>query len=112
MDKETHKHKIKKEYLDLVKTYVEKLKDGGLPVEEAFIFGSTVKGNSNKWSDIDTCIVSKAFGEDRLKNRVFLMRKADEISYLIEPHPFSPEDFRDKYNTLASEVKKWGVKVA
>lgn len=111
MDKERNKNNVNNEYIELVRLYVRKLNKDGLPVDAAFIFGSTSRGTRNKWSDIDTCIISKKFGDDRLSNRVFLMKEASSISDLIEPHPMSPEDFEDKYNPLASEVKKWGVRV-
>jgi len=29
----------------------------------------------------------------------------------IEPHPMRPSDFSDQYNTLASEIQKYGVVV-
>lgn len=111
MDQESN-NIIKKEYLDVVKRYVQKLKGEGLPIEGVYIFGSTATGKRNKWSDIDTCIISSSFGDDRLSNRVFLMKRVEGISDLIEPHPLSPEDFKDRYNPLVSEIKKWGVKVA
>lgn len=111
MGKEGNRNSIDKKYIELIKLYVQKLNNDGVPVDAAFIFGSTSRGTRNKWSDIDTCIVSKKFGDDRLSNRVLLMKEASSISDLIEPHPMSPEDFEDKYNPLASEVKKWGVRV-
>lgn len=110
MDKKSN-NKVSEEYIDIVKNYVHELISSGFPVDAAFVFGSTVKGTAHKWSDIDTCIVSNAFGEDRLSNRVFLMRKARRVSELIEPHPFLPSDFNDKFNPLANEIKRTGVRV-
>jgi len=40
-----------------------------------------------------------------------LMNLSMKISDIIEPHPMTTVDFNDKYNTLAYEVKKWGVVV-
>jgi len=35
----------------------------------------------------------------------------DKIDSAIEPHSFSPEEFKDKYYLLAQEVSKTGIKV-
>ena len=66
-----------------------------------YIFGSQVKGRARYGSDIDLCIISPAFGQDRQKERIMLMN-------LI---PFLPDDFQDKQDTLAREIQKTGVSV-
>lgn len=80
-------------------------------MENACIFGSRAKGTEHSWSDLDTCIISKSFGKDRIDERVLLMTIGYPVSDLIEPHTFSPADFADKYNTLATEIKHHGIKV-
>ena len=100
-----------KKYINITKTYVAKIEKSGIPVTGAYIFGSRVKGTNHKWSDLDTCIVSPKFGRSRIKERVKLMTLGDSVYDLIEPHPFSPADFDDKYNVLATEIKRTGLRV-
>ncbi|EKD99519.1 MAG: DNA polymerase beta protein [uncultured bacterium] len=107
---------VKKQNLEnnikIAKDYLAKLREIGIPVVEAYIFGSRAKGTDHKWSDLDTCIVSSTFGTDPIAERVVLAIIGRNVADIIEPHPFSPEDFADKYNPLVTEIKKWGVKVA
>lgn len=83
----------------------------GIPVNQAFIFGSYAKGISNFYSDIDVCIVSSVFGKDNYDETVDLRKKSLKIDTRLEPVAFSPEDLKDPYSTLASEIRKYGVSV-
>jgi len=96
----------------IAKEYLNKLQEVGIPVEQAYIFGSQVSGTNHKWSDLDTCIVSPTFGIDRIAERMVLTMIGSKVSDIIEPHPFSPSDFSDKYNPFAQEIKRTGIKVA
>ena len=91
--------------------YIAEVVKSGIPVNSAYLFGSYAKGNSNKYSDIDICVVSSIFGKDRLKERVMLMNLQEDINDDIEPHPFSPEDFSNPFDPLASQIKKYGLLV-
>lgn len=97
--------------ISIVKLYVQKLKQNGIPVEQAIIFGSQAKGSAHKWSDIDTCIVSPVFGRNRHTERVRLMLLTDQQTDSIEPHPYNPKDLQDIYDPLASEIRKYGIPV-
>lgn len=101
----------KQEIVQLIKDYIGKIEISGIPVEEAYVFGSSLKGGSRKGSDIDTCIVSSFFGKDRQKERVLLMNLREGISDLIEPHPLSPKDFESKYYPFVAEVKRTGLNI-
>ena len=61
-----------------------------------YIFGSQVKGRARYGSDIDLCIISPAFGQDRQKERIMLMN-------LI---PFPPMIFRTNRILLRGKFKK------
>lgn len=99
------------EYESLVKRYIEDIEDFGVPVEKSYIFGSRIKGDYKKYSDLDVCVVSSAFGIDSTAEWVFLNKVARKVSDLIEPHSFSPKDFNNKYNLLAREIKRTGKEV-
>lgn len=97
--------------VDTVHLYADALHDRGIPFSRLIVFGSQAKGTAKKWSDIDVCVVSNQFGKDRHSERVGLMLVRDDRLLDIEPHPFSPEDLADKYDPLASEIRKYGIQV-
>lgn len=93
----------------IAQKYVQNVQNSGIPVINAYLFGSYAKGNSHKDSDIDICIVSNTFGDDTIQESVNLRRLAFGIDNRIEPVPFTELELQDKYSTLASEIKKHGV---
>jgi len=48
-------------------------------------------------------------GRDIIDETVFLGEIAGQVDLRIEPHPMIPEDFTEKYNPLADEVKSNGT---
>lgn len=92
--------------------YKDVLERAGISISGLYIFGSQVKGTAKKWSDIDIGVVSPDFTGNRFDEGVKLMDYSHKIDDFIEPHPFTPEDFEDKYYTLAQEVKRTGVKIS
>ncbi len=101
-----------KKTTSIVKKYLRKVQKAGIPVIQAYIFGSQVKGKTRYGSDIDLCIISPRFGKDRQKERVMLMNLTDETTDIIEPHPYSPADFQNPFDALSSEIKKTGIILA
>ncbi len=95
----------------IVKKYIINVKKQGIPVSGAYIFGSYAKGTADVHSDIDVCIISKKFGVDRQKERVLLMNIKSDNDDLIEPHPYSPKDFSNPFDPLASQIKNHGLLV-
>ncbi len=93
----------------IAKRYVKVVKDSGVPVTNAFLFGSYAKGNSHKDSDIDVCIVSNIFSDDYIEEAVKLRRLAFTVDNRIEPIPFTELDMQNKYSSLASEISKYGI---
>lgn len=101
----------KSSLIKIAKKFTERVKSSGIPVEQAYLFGSTVSGKTHAGSDIDICIISPIFGKDRQKERLRLMKLQDKINDLIEPHPLSSEDFDDPYNSLSYQIKHNGIKL-
>lgn len=89
--------------------YLSQVKEDGVPVTGAYLFGSYTSGLVNKFSDIDVCIVSPIFGSDYFGDSLKLKKSANKIDLRIEPVPFSQTDLNNKYSTLASEIVKYGV---
>ncbi len=94
----------------IVKKYAEKLKAKKFPYSAIWLFGSMAKGSARKWSDIDVAVVSKKLSSDKEESKLWEYR--EDVSDLIEPHGFTPEDFADYWNPMAHEIKKTGIRVA
>jgi len=45
--------------------FLEKLRNKGIIISKAYIFGSYANGKADKWSDIDIAVVSPNISEDR-----------------------------------------------
>ncbi|OGW49072.1 MAG: hypothetical protein A2Z50_00545 [Nitrospirae bacterium RBG_19FT_COMBO_42_15] len=93
-----------------LKKYIQELQKNGIPIQEAFIFGSYVKGNPREESDIDIALISSVFSGDRFEDRRKIVPLRRKIDNRIEPIPFRPEDF---YNggSFAEEIRKTGKKL-
>lgn len=107
-------HILKKKQLahikKLVKAYINALEESNFPVSNAFIYGSYAKGNFRKGSDIDVCIVSKAYNPEDDGIRLLLWQKRRTIDARIEPVGYRPNDFNES-SPLVSEIKQYGIKV-
>lgn len=100
-----------KTILSIVNRYKQQIQQAGIPVDRIIVFGSHIRGTTHRWSDIDTCVVSPIFGHDRQAERLRLMKLTDRETERIEPHPYSPEDFANRFDSLANEIRKTGVTV-
>lgn len=107
------KKRIPKDIKKIVRGYVKRLsEEEKLPIDRVIIFGSQVKGNSHRFSDIDVCIISPKF-KDNLRAIEFLLtqRKKEEVRAGLEPVGFSKKDFQ-KGNSLIQEIKRTGVELS
>lgn len=102
---------ISKKIKNIVIKYIESVKNNGIPVKNVYIFGSQVKGTVHKDSDIDVCIISNKFGKNRFRERLLLMKISNDYVDLIEPHPYSPKDFNNRFDPFVYQIKKTGIKV-
>lgn len=94
-----------------VKRFGAQLRDAGISFERLIIFGSYAKGTAKPWSDIDVCVVSRTFGDDRQGERVRLMNVQNDETIDIEPHPYHPVGLADKWDPLAHEIRTYGIPV-
>lgn len=95
----------------LLKEYRKMLQDDGINVTGMLLFGSHARGAAREWSDIDVAVISPDFGRDYFDERVHLMKLAQRASSSIEPHPLNPDDLNDRWSTLATEVRRWGIAI-
>ncbi len=106
------RRRISKNTIKIVRGYASRLsKEEGLPIKRVIVFGSHAKGISQKWSDIDVCIISPKF-ENTPGALEFLWkkRKKDEVLSGLEPIGFSEKDF-EAGGGLINEIKETGVVV-
>lgn len=97
--------------LAVVNNYLEKISRSGISVSEAILFGSWARRSPRPDSDIDVCIVSPALGKDWVAETVALRRLAFDIDSRIEPMPFGVDDIGDRFNPLAQEINKYGIRI-
>ncbi|MDO8650376.1 MAG: nucleotidyltransferase domain-containing protein [Candidatus Berkelbacteria bacterium] len=89
--------------------YLRLVQKSGINLERAYLFGSQALGTAHTDSDIDLCVVSADFSDDRQSERVRLMNLRNDQTDMIEPHPISSDDFDDRLNFFANEIKRTGV---
>ena len=102
---------IKKQYKNTLKKYANILAKEGINVDALYLFGSRAKGTSHRYSDFDACVVSPNFGKNYSQEIVDLMKLTRKANWLIEPHPYSPEDFYDPTNDFANEIRRTGIRI-
>ncbi|MFA6006477.1 MAG: nucleotidyltransferase domain-containing protein [Candidatus Paceibacterota bacterium] len=91
--------------------YVRYLEGNRVPISAAYLFGSYVKGNTNKWSDVDVCVVSPLFRTTDALSFLWHGRRTEDVKNSIEPVGFDEESFADPNNELAYEIKKTGIRI-
>lgn len=102
---------VNSEIVSVAAKYVEHVKSQGIPIENAYLFGSWAKGKPTKDSDIDICVVSRKFGKGDIDQLQILLRLTRDVDLRIEPIHLTPQDLSNKYSTLSSEIKKYGIRI-
>jgi len=93
--------------LTAVRQYLAALKDAGIEVELAVIYGSQASGEAHEWSDIDLLVVSAQY--DALKDRSaikFLWQLAARIDSRIEPIPCGSRQWREDDSSAIIEIAR------
>lgn len=96
----------------IVKKYADQLKKEHYPFSEIYLFGSYAQNKAHEWSDIDVAVVSNKLLNNVDKNRFLLWKLRMGISTKIEPHGFTPADFKNNTDPMVYEIKKTGIKIA
>ncbi len=96
--------------ISIIREFLTRLAQEGIHVESAYLFGSYAKGHEDRWSDIDVAVISPDLTNDRLEERIRLMKLSSDIDTRIEPVPFRPDTFVDE-DPLAWEIKRSGIDV-
>lgn len=102
--------KIPNRVQKIINQYLSLLKENGINVQDAILFGSYARGKASKWSDIDLALISDAFEGVRFKDRNKIRRITISVSTDLEVLPFRPIDFTPK-DPLVKEIMDTGVSV-
>jgi predicted nucleotidyltransferase len=81
-------------------------------IHAIYLFGSHARGEENKHSDIDICIVSPDFKvkTDDIQDKVFKARR--QIDIALDPYLTTPSKFKmDRLSPLLHEVRQDGIQV-
>ncbi|HBS87834.1 MAG: hypothetical protein A2W91_11035 [Bacteroidetes bacterium GWF2_38_335] len=92
-----------------LKSYLNFLIENKINVKEAYLFGSYANGSYTDDSDMDLAIVIGGI-KNRFEMQVKLMIMRRKNESIIEPHPFSEEDF-NSYYPFAEEIKRTGIRI-
>lgn len=99
----------KEKIIEILKAYVNALISNRIPVAQAYLFGSTVKGTDNKDSDFDIALFLKRM-QDEISMLNQLMKIRREFDLRIEPHPFLENEI-DNGNPFVNNIITTGEKI-
>ena len=97
--------------IDVTKKYVLELRNNGVDIKQAYLFGSQAKGKTWEGSDIDICLVFDYSSSQYEDVKRKMNKLAIKLDARIEPVLFTPEEFANKYDSLAAEVKQFGIQI-
>ena len=100
--------------IGVVKKYLNALKQRGIPVDYAVLFGSWADGHPHLWSDIDLLIVSSRFDSERKRDDINLLwRTAARTDSRIEPIPVGQHQYEtDDSNPIIEIARRQGQVIA
>ncbi|MDY6822889.1 MAG: nucleotidyltransferase domain-containing protein [Thermodesulfobacteriota bacterium] len=90
--------------------YLRRVKANNIKFSEAWLFGSHVKGKQNEDSDIDLAIVLEDSEQKSFQTEVKLMVIRNKEETIIEPHPFTKEEF-DINIPIVNQIINTGEKI-
>ena len=91
--------------------FVEEVKNTGINVVDAYLYGSHAKKIADADSDIDVCIISPDLGKDLIDEMIRLKQISRRVDDRIETVPLGPVDFSNPFDPLVFEIKKSGIKI-
>lgn len=101
---------VKREDLEEIKRLAAALKEAGINVKALYLYGSRVKGEAGRDSDIDVAIISEDFSGNLSADLKSVLPALKKSNVAIEPVFYRPEDFREE-DPLVWEIQHSGVKV-
>lgn len=97
--------------LNKAKHFLRLLRQDGIDVSEAYLFGSAVTGLTNRESDIDVAVVSKDFQGLPYFDISKISKHRRKVDLRLEIHPFSLHEVETEPPHFFMEIKKSGVRI-
>ena len=94
----------------IIDRFLKELAKNGIKIEQAILFGSYAQGTFDEWSDIDLAVVSSKFEGERFLDREKIRRIKLKVSKLLEPIPYSPEEFKEG-NPFIRHILETGIRM-
>lgn len=93
--------------LKAINSYLAAVRENGISVERAIVFGSQASGHTHAWSDIDLLVVAPQFDamQDR-SNINLLWRLAARIDSRIEPVPCGSRQWLEDDSSAIIEIAR------
>ncbi len=99
--------------IEVLKRYIQLLRNEGVRIDKAFLYGSYLTGNQTEESDIDLMLVSDQFdvSNDLLAGKIWALTR--NVNSRIEPYMVGSKRFEnDQISPILQIVKKEGLEIA
>lgn len=94
----------------IIKRYLNILRENNIPIWRVYLYGSHVKGGYHKESDIDIAVFWDKETIDGFDEDVQLLKLTKNVDLRIEPHSFARMDF-DESDPYIKEIVKTGERI-
>lgn len=91
--------------------FIDSLRQSGMDVSEAYLFGSVVKGLADKDSDIDLAVVSKDFQGILYYDMQKISKHRRKVDLRLEIHPFSLQEVEQDPSQFFLKIKQDGLRI-
>ena len=96
--------------INMTNEFLKGLKDIGINLKKAYLFGSYARNKQHEHSDIDVALIADEFvGVGPVDIKTFLKILRNYI--LIHPKTYSTAEFEDG-NPFLEEIKKTGIEIS
>ncbi len=96
--------------MEIIGKFLTSLREEGIRVDSAYLYGSYANGTETEWSDIDVAIISPDISHDSFEERIRFMKLSSRIDKRIEPMPFAGDAFVGE-NPIVWEIKRKGISI-
>lgn len=100
------------EVINIVYTYLTVLKQAGISIDKAYLFGSYARNEANEESDIDLLLVSSMFDtdDDYILSKPWLY--TGKVDYRIEPLTVGLKKFSSDYTSpIIEAARQTGIEI-
>ena len=91
--------------------FINSLRQAGIDVTEAYLFGSVVKGMDDEDSDIDVAVVSKDFQGILYYDMKKISKHRRNVDLRLEIHPFSLQEVEQDPSQFFMKIKQYGLRI-